>query len=199
MIDTAVCAEQGLDPLELGESCLRAGVRLLQLRVKDDSDARFLTLAEALARTVHTAGARLIVNDRADIARMAGADGVHIGQDDLPVEHVRAILGPAAIIGVSTHDRDQIDTALAGDADYVAVGPVFATLTKQTGYAPCGLDLVRYAAGRRKPIAAIGGITLEQAPAVLAAGASYLVIISDLLRTGDPEGRARDYLRVCAA
>ena len=167
--------------------------------MKDDADARFLTLAEALARAAHTSGARLILNDRADIARLAGADGVHVGQDDLPVEHVRAILGPSAMIGVSTHDGDQVDAALAGDASYVAVGPVFATFTKETGYGPRGLDLVRYAAGRGKPVAAIGGITLERAPDVMLAGASWLAVISDLLRAGDPEARARDYLRACGA
>jgi thiamine-phosphate pyrophosphorylase len=167
--------------------------------VKDDADARFLALAEALARAAHTSGARFIVNDRADIARLAGADGVHVGQDDLSVEHVRAILGPSAMIGVSTHDRDQIDAALSGNASYVAVGPVFATFTKETGYDPQGLDLVKYAAGRGKPIAAIGGITLERAPDVMLAGAACLAVISDLVRTGDPEGRARDYLRACGA
>lgn len=174
-------------------------MRLLQLRGKADADARLLTLAEGLTRVAHSSGARLIVNDRADIARLAGADGVHVGQDDLPVGDVRAILGPAAMIGLSTHDRDQIDAALAGDASYVAVGPVFPTATKDTGYDPRGLDLVRYAASRGKPVAAIGGITLEQAPAVLAAGASYLAVISDLLSTADPEARARDYLRASTA
>ena len=178
---------------------LRAGARLLQLRVKAEGDARFLALAEALARASQTSGARLIVNDRADIARLAGAGGVHVGQDDLSVEHVRAIVGRSATIGISTHDRRQIDEAIAGDADYVAVGPVFGTSTKDTGYEPRGLDLVSYAAGRGKPVVAIGGITLDRAPAVVAAGASYLAIISDLLATGDPERRAWDYSRLGGA
>jgi thiamine-phosphate pyrophosphorylase len=167
--------------------------------VKGEGDARFVALADALVRASHASGARLIINDRADIARIAGADGVHVGQDDLSVDHVRAIVGRAAMIGLSTHDRRQIDEALAGDADYVAVGPVFATSTKETGYEPRGLDLVRYAAGRGKPIVAIGGITLDRAPAVVAAGASYLAVISDLLATGNPESRARDYPRIRGA
>jgi thiamine-phosphate pyrophosphorylase len=195
IIDTAVCAECGRDPLDVGKLFLQAGVRLVQLRAKDERDGAFLTLAESLVQAAHASGARVIVNDRADIARLAGADGVHVGQDDLPVEHVRAILGPSAIVGLSTHDRAQIDAALAGAATYVAVGPVFATATKDTGYDPRGLELVRYAAGRGKPVAAIGGITLDRVPDVLAAGPSYLAVISDLLRAGDPVARVRDYLR----
>ena len=195
IIDTAVCTKWDRDPLDVGKAFLQAGVRLVQLRAKDEGDGTFLALAESLVRAAHASGARIIVNDRADIARLAGADGVHVGQDDIPVEHVRSILGPSAIVGLSTHDRAQIDAALAGAATYVAVGPVFATGTKDTGYDPRGLELVRYAAGRGKPVAAIGGITLERAPDVLAAGASYLAVISDLLRTGDPAGRVRDYLR----
>lgn len=195
IIDTTACAGRKLDPLALGESYVRAGVRLLQLRVKEEGDAAFLDLADALVRIAHTAGARLIVNDRADIARMAGADGVHVGQDDLPVDEVRAIAGPGVIIGLSTHDRAQIDSALAGRATYVAVGPVYSTTSKDTGYGPRGIELVKYAAARGKPIVAIGGITLERAPAVLAAGASYLAVIRDLL-TGNPVERAKDYLAV---
>lgn len=124
---------------------------------------------------------------------MCGAVGVHVGQDDLPVDEARRLLGPDAIVGVSTHDREQVDRALAGAASYVAVGPVYGTATKDTGYTARGLDLVRYAAGRGKPIVAIGGITLARAPAVLAAGASSLAVITDLL-SGDPEARARAFL-----
>jgi len=194
IVDTAVCARLGRDPLDLGRAVLRAGVRLLQLRVKAEEDARFLELAEALAREAHARGARLVVNDRADVARLAGADGVHVGQTDLPVEAVRRILEGEAIVGLSTHDRAQVDAALAGAATYIAVGPIFATGTKETGCEPQGLDLVRYAAGRGKPVAAIGGITLDRAPATLAAGASCLAVIGDLAAAADPEARARAYL-----
>jgi thiamine-phosphate pyrophosphorylase len=198
IIDPAVCARWGRDPLDVANAFLGGGARLLQLRVKAEADAPFLALAEALVRSARAAAARVIVNDRADIARLSGADGVHLGQDDLPVDHVRRIVGRAAIVGLSTHDRAQIDAALGGDATYVAVGPVFATATKNTGYDPRGLDLVRYAAGRGKPVVAIGGITLERAPEVLTAGAASLAVISDLLQTGDPEGRVRAYLRATA-
>jgi thiamine-phosphate pyrophosphorylase len=138
--------------------------------------------------------ARVIVNDRADIARMADADGVHVGQGDLPVDAVRAIVGPDRIIGLSTHDRDQIDRALSGAATYVAVGPVFGSETKDTGYTPRGLELVAYAAGRGKPVVAIGGITLDRAPAVVARGAAAVAVISDLLAGNDPENRARQFV-----
>jgi thiamine-phosphate pyrophosphorylase len=151
-------------------------------------------LAEQVAGVAHAAGARVIINDRADIARLAHADGVHVGQTDLPVAAARAIVGDDAIVGISTHDRDQIDAALLGAASYVAVGPVFLTATKDTGYSPRGLDLVRYAAGRGKPVVAIGGITLDRAAEVVAAGASGLAVISDILVDDDPERRVRAFV-----
>lgn len=138
--------------------------------------------------------AAVVVNDRADLARMAGAAGVHVGQDDLPVEDVRAVLGGEAIVGISTHDQAQIDAALGSTASYIAVGPIFGTATKDTGYGARGLDLVRYAARGDKPVVAIGGITLERAPSVFDAGAASVAVISDLLVGGDPEARARRFL-----
>jgi thiamine-phosphate pyrophosphorylase len=118
---------------------------------------------------------------------------VHVGQEDLPVSEVRRILGPAAVVGLSTHDPGQIDAALESDANYVAVGPIFETVTKETGYGARGLDLLRGAVGRGRPIVAIGGITLERAGAVVAAGAAGLAVISDLL-TDDPEARTRAFI-----
>jgi thiamine-phosphate pyrophosphorylase len=194
IIDTAVCAVRGFDPLSLAEACLRGGARFLQIRAKDHSSAALTELADRIVDAARSSGARVIVNDRADVARLAGAHGVHVGQTDLPVESVRAILGPNGIVGISTHDRDQIDRALATSASYVAVGPVFATDTKDTGYSPRGLDLVRYAAGRGKPVVAIGGITLERAPAVVEAGASGFAVIADIFSGGDAEARVRAFL-----
>ena len=180
--------------MALAEACLRGGARLLQLRAKDDSSASLMMLADRIVAAAHAVEARVIVNDRADIARLAHADGVHVGQTDLPVAAVRAIVGRDGMVGLSTHDRDQIDVALASDASYVAVGPIFLTATKETGYSPRGLDLVRYAAGRGKPIVAIGGVTLEWAPEVVAAGASALAVISDILVGNDPEARVRAFV-----
>jgi thiamine-phosphate pyrophosphorylase len=125
---------------------------------------------------------------------MAGAAGVHVGQQDLPAAAVRAIAGEHAIIGISTHTREQIDEALGGAADYVAIGPVFSTSTKDTGYEPRGLEMVRYAAGRGKPVVAIGGITMANAADVLAAGATSVAVISELLSGPDVEHRVREFL-----
>jgi thiamine-phosphate pyrophosphorylase len=195
IIDVALCDSRGLDPRAMARACFRGGARLLQLRVKGGSSAAFLDLAQAVVADAQPFGAAVIVNDRADIARLAGAAGVHVGQDDLPPEAVRRILG-GGVIGLSTHDERQVDDALASSADYVAVGPIFGTVTKDTGYSARGLALVRYAAGRGKPVVAIGGIDLERARAVLDAGAAAVAVISDVL-AGAPEERARRYIEVC--
>lgn len=194
VIDLELCGRRGLDPRGLSRACFRGGARLLQLRVKGGSSAAFLALAEAVVADAQPFGAAVIVNDRADIARLSGAAGVHVGQDDLPPHAVRRLLGPG-VIGLSTHDERQVDEALAS-ADYVAVGPIYDTGTKDTGYGARGLSLVRYAAGRGKPVVAIGGIDLERARAVIDAGAAAVAVISDLL-AGEPEERARQYVAAC--
>ena len=194
IIDTAVCAARGLDPRGVALACLRGGVRVLQLRAKSDSTAAFLTLAGEIVAAAASSGATVIVNDRADIARMAGAGGVHVGQDDLSVDDVRTVVGGQAVVGLSTHDREQIAAGLASRATYIAVGPLYQTATKDTGYRARGIDLVREACGRGKPVVAIGGITLETARHAIAAGASAVAVISDLL-TKDPERRVGEYLR----
>ena len=194
IIDADVCRERGLEPRALALACLHGGARVVQLRVKTGSSARFLDLAAQVVDAAGQFGAAVIVNDRADVARLARAAGVHVGQDDLPPEAVREVLG-AGVIGLSTHDSHQLDDGLRTAADYVAVGPVFGTATKDTGYSARGLDLVRSAAGRGKPVVAIGGITLERAPEVICAGAGAVAVITDLLNGGPPESRVRDYLR----
>jgi thiamine-phosphate pyrophosphorylase len=132
---------------------------------------------------------------------MSGATGVHVGQDDLPVSAVRMLLGPQAIIGYSTHSVEQIDDAAAEPASYIAVGPVFPTQTKDTGYEQVGIRLVAEAVKRSRglPVVAIGGITLDTAPAVWAAGATSVAIISDLLTGGDPRSRVASYNRLASA
>lgn len=194
IIDCGICAARGIDPIELTAACIRGGARLLQIRQKTGSSAAFLVLAESAVALARSSGAAVIVNDRADIARLAGAAGVHVGQDDLPIDAALRIVGERAMAGLSTHTEAQVDAALAGPATYVAVGPVFGTSTKDTGYAARGLDLVRYAARRGKPIVAIGGMTLASAPAVIDAGATSVAVVSDLLETGDPEQRVREYV-----
>jgi thiamine-phosphate pyrophosphorylase len=195
IIDTQVCELRRLDPLDVAAACLRGGARVLQLRVKAGPSAAFLAVAESLVAAAGRHHATVIVNDRADIALMARAGGVHVGQDDLGPDAVRSVLG-SGVIGLSTHDDRQVDAGLASAADYIAVGPVYQTATKDTGYGARGLDLVRRAAGRGKPVVAIGGIDLERAPEVIRAGASAVAVITDILATGDVEARVRDYLEV---
>jgi thiamine-phosphate pyrophosphorylase len=195
ILDIDLCRERRLEPLAVLAAFLAGGARILQLRDKTLSTGERLSLADAVVARAHAAGARVIVNDRADIARLSGADGVHVGQDDLTVDEARAILGPDAIVGLSTHDDEQIAAAARTSATYVAVGPIYGTVTKDTGYSARGLDLVRHAARHAgKPVVAIGGITLDRAPEVLAAGASSVAVISDLLRD-DPATTVRAFLR----
>ena len=195
IVDVDVCRLRGLDPLAVLDGFLAGGACFIQLRDKTTRTGALLALADAAVSRARAAGAQIIVNDRADVAKLSGADGVHVGQDDLPVEDVRRVLGPDAIVGLSTHDETQIDRAVATSATYLAVGPIYATQTKDTGYGARGLDLLRYAASRAgaRPVVAIGGITLESAPEVLAAGAASVAVISDLL-TGDPRERVRMFL-----
>ena len=197
ILDDAVCAARGVELRELALACFRGGARVVQLRIKRGSSARFLDLASDLTSSARPFGAAVIVNDRADLARMAQAAGVHVGQEDLPPDAVRAVF-PDGVVGLSTHDTRQVDEALASAADYIAVGPVFGSATKDTGYTARGLGLVSEAAGRGKPVVAIGGIDLDRAPAVIAAGAASVAVISDLLTGGDPEARVKAYLRALA-
>lgn len=138
--------------------------------------------------------ARVIVNDRADIARLVNAAGVHVGQDDLRPRDARSLLGDEALVGLSTHTLAQIEDAADEPLDYIAVGPVFGTATKATGYEPVGLPMVQAAMARGRPVVAIGGVTLETAASVIVAGAASVAVISDLLATGDPTTRVREYM-----
>jgi len=172
------------------------------LRAKSWSGGPLLELAEqALART-RPAGARVIVNDRADIARLADADGVHVGQDDLSATEVRAVVGPERLVGLSTHDPAQVKAACAEPVDYIAIGPVFPSSTRMAVATPLGeagvADAARLAARAGLPIVAIGGITIDNAPKVIAAGAAAVAVISGLLDP-DPRARARRFLEVLAA
>lgn len=165
----------------------------------------FLAICQAIVERARPAGATVIVNDRADISRLAGADGVHLGQDDLDPAAARQILGGSAVVGVSTHSIDQVRAACRMPVDYIAVGPIFGTTTKKAGCEAVGTELVSQAravlveAGVEATIVAIGGITIEQAPAVIRAGAGAVAVISDLLATGHPEARVREYLRALCA
>jgi thiamine-phosphate pyrophosphorylase len=181
---------------------LAGGARFIQIRSKHAAGGAFLEMCEDVVARAHKGGAIVIVNDRADIAKLSAADGVHVGQDDLDPASVRRILGGAAIVGLSTHTPDQVRAAASMGVDYIAVGPIFGTSTKETGYRDAGTAFVSDAAGIVRlagctaPIVAIGGITLDRAPGVIGAGAAAVAVISDLLSTHDPEARVREYLRV---
>ena len=185
----------------LADAYLAGGARFIQIRSKQTASARLLSICEDIVARARKAGATVIVNDRADIAKLAAADGVHVGQDDLDPASVRRILGGSATVGISTHSSDQVRAAAKMAVDYIAVGPIFRTSTKDTGHVDVGTALVSEAAailrdaGCAKPIVAIGGITLERAADVIRAGAASVAVISDLLSTGDPEARVREYLR----
>ena len=161
----------------------------------------FLAVCEDVVSRARAAGAIVVVNDRADLARLSMADGVHLGQDDLDPAAARKILGAHAVVGLSTHSVAQVRETVRLPVDYIAVGPIFSTSTKDTGYRESGVRLVSDTASvlrdspDPRPLVAIGGITLERAGAVIEAGAQSVAVISDLLSTGDPEARVRTYLR----
>jgi thiamine-phosphate pyrophosphorylase len=200
IVDADVAAGAGWRAVDLAEAFLGGGARFLQLRAKRLESGPFLELCDAVVALARAADALVIVNDRVDLARLSGAGGVHLGQDDLPPSAARLQLGDAAVIGVSTHSVSQIEAALIEPASYTAVGPIFGTRTKDTGYEAVGLALVSEAAScsGSRPVVAIGGITLETAPAVRAAGATAIAVIGDLLTGGRPDARVREYLRALA-
>jgi thiamine-phosphate pyrophosphorylase len=159
-----------------------------------------LAAAAAIAPRARAAGALFLVNDRPDVARLVDADGVHLGQDDVPVPAARHVLGAGKLVGVSTHDPGELAGAVAAGADYVGVGPVYATTSKAGALAPRGPDLVR--AARRLttlPLVAIGGITPDTAAVVLDAGADAVAMIGALVRAADPEATVRTTVARLAA
>ena len=173
------------------------GVKLMQLRDKRSAARRVFAQSQELAAMLCPAGVQFIVNDRPDIAAITGASGVHVGQDDLPPEDARRIVGTSRWVGVSTHNLEQFREANATSADYIAVGPIFRTASKENPDPVVGLELLR--AARRlttKPLVAIGGITLERAGDVYRAGADSVAVIRDLICAEDPALRARQYLDI---
>lgn len=174
------------------EAALRGGVDLVQLRCKHASDEAILAAAGRFKRICHAHGAMLIVNDRPDLAAAADADGVHLGQDDVPVDRARGIVGEGRLIGLSTHSPAQIDDAAEAGVDYIGVGPVNETPTKP-GRPAVGLRLVEYAARHATmPWFAIGGISGANVAQVLAAGASRVAVVRALTEAADPEAAARE-------
>jgi thiamine-phosphate pyrophosphorylase len=195
MVDTAA----GHEPVALAQMLLNAGARILQLRLKDLSSRDFLATARAIVALCRDHGALMIVNDRVDIAKLSGADGVHVGQDDLPLAETRAIMGASAIVGVSTHNVQQARAAETGGADYIGFGAIYSGGLKNVRDAQ-GLDRLRAVraalASPDFPVVAIGGITEATMPDVLAAGADAAAIITDVVRAPDLAAKVRALLLV---
>jgi thiamine-phosphate pyrophosphorylase len=184
-----VCGEH---PDAFLERALRGGVDIVQLRLKDAGDEAIVATARRYAAVCGAHGVPLILNDRPDLVAAAGADGVHVGQDDMPVAQARGLVGPDRIVGLSTHSPAQIDAAAAeSEIDYIGVGPVHATPTKP-GRPPVGVDLVGYAAAHAAtPFFAIGGIDAGNVAAVRAAGATRIAVVRAITDAADPEAAAR--------
>jgi thiamine-phosphate pyrophosphorylase len=174
------------------EQALRGGVDLVQLRLKDATDGEIVGVARRYRAVCASHGVSLILNDRPDLVAEAGADGVHVGQDDMTVAQARELVGPDRVVGLSTHSPEQIDAAAAEpEVDYIGVGPVHSTPTKP-GRPAVGLDLVRYAAVNAvTPFFAIGGIDTGNVAAVRAAGATRIAVVRAITDAADPEGAAR--------
>ena len=184
-------------PVECAQTLIEAGVRLMQYRDKTGSARQSLEVSTDLVQLLHPLGASLVVNDRADVAALAGAKGVHIGQEDLDVEQARRVVGISSWVGVSTHNLEQFRRAAATSADYIAVGPVFPTSSKANPDPVIGPQFIREVRPLTdKPIVAIGGITLERAASVIGAGADSVAVISDILAAPKPGERVRRYLEV---
>lgn len=190
MVDTA----GGHEPVALARILLEAGARIMQLRLKDVGSRDFLAAARAIAAACHERGALLIVNDRADIAKLAGADGVHVGQEDLPLEAARQVAGTDKLVGVSTHTVEQARAAEAGGADYIGFGAIYPGGLKNVKNAQ-GLERLRAVRAAVKiPIVAIGGISEETVKEVLAAGADAAAIITNVVRAPDIAAKVRAIL-----
>ena len=187
---------RGLDLLDLMMRSVEAGATLVQVRAKTLPGREFLELCQAAQTKLSKRGVPLIVNDRADIALAAGASGVHLGQEDLPLQTARTLLGHGRLIGISVTTVEEAHRAWTGGADYVGAGPVFATSTKDCATSPLGLEGLKKIRGAvRIPILAIGGLTPANARQVLDSGADGLAVISAILGAADTAAATAEFLK----
>lgn len=188
--DRGCCRGRALEAVVA--EAVAGGVASVQLREKDLPIRPFLALARSLKAVLGPSGVPLIINDRLDVALACGAGGLHLGQDDLPCEEARRLLGPGVILGLSVETWEDVVRAQDQDVDYLGVSPVFATPTKTDTKAPWGLEgLARIRAYSRHPLVAIGGLHAGNAEAVVRAGAQGLAVVSAICAQEDPEGAAR--------
>jgi thiamine-phosphate pyrophosphorylase len=198
IIDSGLRGKAGVDPTDLARALVSAGARLVQYRHKGLYTREAYEQAKAIGRIVQEHGAHYIINDRADVALMLNADGVHIGQQDLPPAAVREIAGGKLWIGLSTHNEEQLNAGGREPVDYLAIGPIFGTESKENPDPVVGVEELRRLSGlAAKPLVAIGGITRERARLVLNAGADSLAVLSDLVGE-DLRARAQEWVRLTA-
>lgn len=189
--DRPLCG--GRDLREVVLAAVRGGVTLVQLREKSCDTREYVELARDLRGPLREAGVPLLINDRVDVAVAAGADGVHLGQSDLPWPAARRLLGAEALIGLSVESPEQATAAADADVDYLGVSPIFATPTKTDTAGEWGLDgLRRLRAATDRRLVAIGGLSRDNAAAVVAAGADGVAVVSAICAAADPEAAARE-------
>jgi len=196
IIDQEVSESYGWKVPQLARAFLAGGAQLLQVRVSTAGSGEFLSWCDEVIKEAKLFGAKVIINNRADVASLAGADGVHVGQDDLSEKEIRTKFSGLSIVGISTHTIEQLECSIKSSADYIAVGPIYKTSTKETELSAIGVKLIEHAVKicPNRPIVAIGGITLDRVKDVIEAGASTVAVISDLLVGKNPEARVRSYL-----
>ncbi|KHK01777.1 thiamine phosphate synthase [Desulfovibrio sp. TomC] len=183
----------GRDLFDVVARAVAGGARLVQLREKNAATREFVEMARGLAALIRPLGARLIINDRVDVALAAGADGVHVGQDDMHPADVRALVGPDRIVGLSVTGEDETRAARGMPVDYLGAGPVFATATKKDAGAPQGLvGLARMLALAEVPVVAIGAVTPANARMIMATGVAGLAVVSAVCSAADPQAAARE-------
>jgi thiamine-phosphate pyrophosphorylase len=198
IVDGETLRARGVSVVEFARGLRKAGVTLLQYRDKTADEKTIQDNAEAIGEVFEGSDAWLVMNDRSDVMMLARWHGVHVGQEDMSPTDVRVVIGDGRLVGVSTHTDEQVRAAEASRADYVAIGPVFATGTKANAAAVVGLEGVKRArALTTKPLVAIGGITRENARSVIEAGADSVAVIGGLLGDGEPvEQVVRDFMRI---
>ena len=197
ILDTEVAIRRGVDPVRAAQQILDGGAKILQFRHKGFLSREGFAWLEQIAELARAAGASLVVNDRADLAQLFGA-GLHLGQDDLLPSIARRVVGPGAMVGYSTHNEAQLRTARGEPADYLALGPIFGTVTKENPDPMVGLDeLRRLRPLSNRPLVAIGGITRANAQRVIDAGADSVAVIGDLFpEDGNIAARIKEWLRL---
>ncbi|PLX99260.1 MAG: thiamine phosphate synthase [Desulfuromonas sp.] len=195
LISDRKAVPEGKDLLEVLEAALLGGVRAVQLREKDLDAARLLPLARQLRELTGDYQAKLLINDRIDVALAVEADGVHLGSHSLPIAVARKLLGPDRLIGVSTHNHQQIHAAVAGGANFITFGPIWYTLSKTLPGEPVGPEALKEACRQSTvPVFALGGVTPKGIPELHAAGCHHVACIGGILQQEDPTAASRAFL-----